>query len=59
VGQAGAFFTEDGIHWTRLLDTAALPGLPTNCYFDSVSDPAHRALYVGFAGRSLVKIALT
>jgi len=58
VGQAGAFFTEDGIHWTRLLDTAALPGLPTNCYFDSVSDPAHPTVYVGFAGRSLVKIGL-
>jgi hypothetical protein len=45
------------VNWNRLLDTGALPGRPTNCYYDWVSDPCQRALYVAFAGRSLVKIS--
>jgi hypothetical protein len=57
VGEGGAFFTNDGVNWNRLLDTGALPGRPTNCYYDWVSDPCQRALYVAFAGRSLVKIS--
>ena len=57
VGLAGAFFTTDGVNWDRLLDTLALPGRPTNCYYDSVSDPSSRALYVAFAERSLLKIS--
>jgi hypothetical protein len=56
VGLAGAFMTTDGVTWERLLDTAALRGRPANCYFDSVSQPADPALYVSFAGRSIVKI---
>ena len=57
VGLAGAFMTRDGgASWRRLLDTGALRGRPSNCYFDRISDPAHPALYVSFAGRSLVKI---
>ena len=58
VGLAGAFFTDNGVNWTRLLDSKALPGLATNSYYDWVSDPPNRTLYVGFAGRSLVKIGL-
>ena len=57
VGEGGAFFTNDGVNWNRLLDTGALPGRPTNCYYDWVSNPCERALYVAFAGRSLVKIS--
>ena len=57
VGEGGAFFTNDGVNWNRLLDTGALPGRPTNCYYDWVSNPCRRALYVAFAGRSLVKIS--
>ncbi len=34
VGLAGAFMTTDGANWQRLLDTGAMRGLPTNCYFD-------------------------
>jgi hypothetical protein len=56
VGEGGAFFTTDGVNWNRLLDTVALPGRPTNCYYDSISDPSSQALYVAFAGRSLLKI---
>ena len=57
VGLAGAFMTNDGVNWERLLDTAALRGRPTNCYYDWISLPSVPALYVGFAGRSLVKIS--
>jgi hypothetical protein len=57
VGRGGVFFTNDGANWDRLLDTVALPGRPTNCYYDSVSDPSSRALYVATAERSLLKIS--
>jgi hypothetical protein len=53
----GAFFTTDGVTWDRLLDTSARPGLPTSCYYDSVSDPSARALYVAFGERGVVKIS--
>ncbi|THD47661.1 MAG: VCBS repeat-containing protein [Bradyrhizobium sp.] len=55
VGRGGAFMTIDGVNWTRLLHTAALPGRPSSCYLDSFSE-ATATLYVAFAGRSLVKI---
>ncbi|GAB3061635.1 VCBS repeat-containing protein [Micromonospora schwarzwaldensis] len=57
VGLAGAFTTADGQHWTRLLDTGALRGRPANCYYDPISNPADPALYVSFAGRSIVRIS--
>ena len=56
VGAGGAFMTIDGVTWTRLLHTAALTGRPSSCYLDSVSE-ATAALYVAFAGRSIVKIS--
>jgi hypothetical protein len=56
VGQGGAFYTYDGVNWTRLLHTGALAGRPANCYYDWTSDPGDPALYVSFAGRSVVKI---
>jgi hypothetical protein len=55
VGRGGAFMTIDGVNWTSLLHTAALPGRPSSCYLDSLSQ-ATATLYVAFAGRSLVKI---
>jgi hypothetical protein len=55
VGAGGAFMTIDGINWTRLLHTAALPGRPSACYLDSFSEST-ASLYVAFGGRSLVKI---
>ena len=57
VGLGGAFWTHDGGNWERLLDTGAMRGRPSNCYFDFVSDPSNPALYVSFAGRSIVKIS--
>ncbi|HEV7703242.1 MAG TPA: VCBS repeat-containing protein, partial [Gemmatimonadaceae bacterium] len=56
VGLAGAFWTHDGVNWERLLDTGAMRGRPSNCYFDWISNPSDPALYVSFAGRSIVKI---
>ncbi len=56
IGAGGAFMTIDGVNWTRLLHTAALPGRPSSCYLDSFSEPT-AALYVAFGGRSLVKIS--
>jgi hypothetical protein len=56
VGEGGVFLTIDGVTWTRLLHTGAMAGRPTNCYFDWISDPFDPALYVGFAGRSIVKL---
>jgi hypothetical protein len=56
VGTGGVFLTIDGVNWTRLLHAGALAGRPTNCYYDWISDPYAPALYVAFAGRSLVKI---
>jgi hypothetical protein len=56
VGLGGAFMTTDGVSWTRLLHTGAFPGRPTNCFYDPVSNSTNPALYVGFAGRSVVKI---
>ena len=55
IGVGGAFMTTDGENWTRLLHTAALPGRPSSCYCDFISDNL-ATLYVAFAGRSLVKI---
>ncbi|MGA8287870.1 MAG: VCBS repeat-containing protein [Acidobacteriaceae bacterium] len=57
VGEGGAFLTIDGVNWMQLLHTGAMAGRPANCYFDSISTPSDPALYVSFAGRSVVKIS--
>jgi len=57
VGAAGAFFTMDGVNWNRLLDATAFPGRPGCCYYDFVSDPCRRALYVGLSPRGVVKVS--
>ena len=56
VGLGGAFMTRDAVDWERLLDTNALCGRPANCFFDAISQPRDPALYVSFAGRSIVAI---
>ncbi len=57
VGLGGAFMTLDGVNWLRILDTGALRGRPSNCYYDWITVPFDPTLYVGFAGRSIVKIS--
>jgi hypothetical protein len=56
VGSAGVFYTLDGTNWRRLLSTSALPSHPVAAYFDNISDPCDRALYVGLAGRGMLRI---
>ena len=56
IGVGGVFMTTDGVTWTRLLHTAALPGRPSSCYYDPISEPGSPTLYVALAGRSLLKI---
>ncbi len=56
VGEGGVCYTIDGVTWTQLLHAGALTGRPANCYFDWITDPYSRTLYIAFAGRSLVKI---
>ena len=56
IGNAGVFYTLDGRNWRRLLSTSAFPGHPISAYFDNVSDPCDRALYVSMNGRSILRI---
>lgn len=56
VGNGGVFLTIDAVNWTCLLNTGAMAGRPTNCFYDWISDPYSPSIYVGFAGRSVVKI---
>jgi len=56
VGQGGAFGTNDGSNWNQLLHAGAFPGRPSNCYYDWITDEFDAALYVAFAGRSVVKL---
>jgi photosystem II stability/assembly factor-like uncharacterized protein len=56
VGDAGGFYTVDGENWTRLLSTRAMPGHPVAAYFDRISDPANRVLYVAINGRGIVRL---
>lgn len=57
IGNAGVFFTLDGEHWMRLLSSTAMPGYPVSAFFDRISDPANRALYVAVSGRSILKLS--
>jgi hypothetical protein len=57
VGNAGVFVSLDGTHWQRLLSTRAVPGRPSAAYFDPISDPSDRALYVGMNGRGILRIS--
>ncbi len=56
VGEGGVFYTNDGVNWIRLLHAGAIAGRSANCYYDWITNPDDPALYVAFAGRSLVRI---
>jgi len=56
-GDAGVFCTVNGFEWFPLLNTIAFPGRPESGFFDPVSDPANRALYVTVNGRGVLKLA--
>lgn len=55
-GLAGVFFTADGAHWFRLLDTRALPSMPVGIWFDPISRPTDATLYVATFGRGLLRL---
>jgi hypothetical protein len=55
-GVAGVFWTADGKHWQRLLDTRAIPSRPISLWFDPLTDPSDRTLLVANMGRSILRI---
>ncbi len=56
-GTAGVFWTENfGIEWLPILKSIALPGRPESGFFDPLSDPSDRALYVECEGRSILRL---
>ena len=56
-GDAGVFATLDGILWFTVLDALAIPGKPESGFFDPISDPEDRVLYVTLEGRSVVRLS--
>jgi hypothetical protein len=55
-GSAGIMCTVDGIQWQTLLNAVALGGCPESAFFDGITDPLDRTLYVEFEGRSILRI---
>ncbi len=55
-GDAGVFCTINGFEWITLLDTIAVQGRPESGFFDPLSDPTDRALYVELEGRSILRL---
>lgn len=55
LGLAGIFYSNDGIRWFRLVDTRALPSRPRGAYFDPITDPNDRSLYIAFEGRGIMR----
>jgi hypothetical protein len=55
-GSAGVMCTVDGIQWQTLLNAIALGGCPESAFFDGITDPLDRTLYVEFEGRSILRI---
>ncbi len=55
-GDAGVFFTLNGFDRITLLDAVAIPGRPESGFFDPISDPFDRAVYVELEGRSILRI---
>jgi hypothetical protein len=56
-GDAGVFCTTNGFEWFPLLNSIAFPGRPESGFFDPVSDPANRSLYVSTNGRSVLRLS--
>lgn len=55
-GLAGVFFTADGTHWFRLLDTRALPSRPLSLWFDPITDSNNATLFVTNMGRGILRL---
>lgn len=56
-GAAGAMYTLDGFVWRALYNATAKPGLPEAGFFDGISDPNNRTLYVVVEGRGILRLS--
>ena len=56
VGIAGVFFSPDGRRWRQLVDSRSLPGRPRAAWFDAVTHPDDKSLYVAYHGRGILRI---
>ena len=56
-GSAGVMYTIDGFVWQALINSIAMGGCPESGFFDGITDPSNRTLYVEFEGRSVVRIS--
>jgi hypothetical protein len=56
-GSAGVLYTVDGVVWQKLLNAIALGGCPESGFFDGITDPLDRTLYVELEGRSILRIS--
>lgn len=55
-GSAGVMFTIDGIDWRVLHNSIAEGGVPECGFFDGITDPLARTLYVCTEGRGVFRI---
>jgi hypothetical protein len=55
-GHSGVSYTYDGVDWRTILSAIAQPGIPEFGFFDGVTDPLNRALYVSFTGRGVQRL---
>ena len=56
-GSAGVMYTTDGVVWQALINSIAMGGCPESGFFDGITDPLNRTLYVEFEGRSVLRIS--
>jgi hypothetical protein len=56
VGPAGVFYTVDGLNWKSLIRTSAIPMHPNNMFYDVISDPCIRSLYVATSNLGLLRL---
>jgi hypothetical protein len=57
MGTAGVLCTIDfGFTWFPVLNAVAIPGRPESAFFDPISDPTDRAVYVECEGRSILRV---
>jgi hypothetical protein len=56
-GSAGVMYTMDGVVWQALINSIAMGGCPESGFFDGITDPLNRTLYVELEGRSVLRIS--
>lgn len=56
-GPAGTFYSVDGVSWYTLVNCTALCARPMGLFYDRISHPVTRSLYMSFAYRGLLKLS--